>query len=42
MRTLETFAYRLGVWSVGAQEMLTPKKNWVIPFVLGVAICWFV
>lgn len=38
MSTLEVFVYKLGEWSVTAQEMVTPSKNWIIPIVLGMAI----
>ena len=40
MNTLEVLIYKLGQLSVTVEELVTPKKNWIIPFILGVIACY--
>lgn len=41
MSKLEKFAYNLGAAMVEVNDFVKPKFNWVIPFVIGMVVCYY-
>ncbi len=42
MNSFDIFLYSIGKFSVHAQEFLTPKVNWIIPFAIGMIVYRFI
>ena len=42
MNKLEKFAYNLGVLSAMVKDFVKPKANWIIPFLIGMVVGYFI